>query len=176
MTLIRNRTSRVGGFRLFRRDAAGGTAVEFALLAAPLFALITATLEMGIMLATEFTLQNRAQDAGRLIRTGQVTQQQDFITAFCTDAPLLRNCATNLHVYVGNGANFSLLNTSLPSSENVGPQTGAFATGTAGQAVGVIVTYDWNFMFPALRVFSNLPGGKARRLQGIAVFRSEKSS
>ena len=58
----------------FRRDQAGTSAIEFALLARPFFIFLLLILEVGLVFLVGQALENATQDAARLIRTGQARQ------------------------------------------------------------------------------------------------------
>src|SRR5947209_3403732 len=85
--------------RFFKSDA-GATAVEFALVAFPFFYVLGCICETGLMLFTEYVLQNSVQDAARLVRTGQVTASDgtllisaaDFKTDVCKTVSIIINC------------------------------------------------------------------------------------
>lgn len=158
----------------FGRRNRGASAIEFALLAAPMILLLTSMAELGIMYFAEYNLQNAAQEASRGIRTGQITDSGAFIQSLCGKASLA-GCASRVGVYVDNADNFATLSANFPDPVSI-PASGSatkFAVGGAGKAVVVITTYDWGILNPFLRMASNLPGGDARRLQGIAIFRNE---
>ncbi len=56
--------------RLLKRDE-GATAVEFGFVGIPFFYLLCVIFETGLMLFTEYTLENGTAQTARLIRTGQ---------------------------------------------------------------------------------------------------------
>lgn len=56
----------------FRRGRRGATAVEFALVIVPFLALVGWIIELGLTGFNAFVLTGAAEEAGRLIRTGQV--------------------------------------------------------------------------------------------------------
>ena len=64
-----SRLLKAGGH--FRRSDSGATAVEFAIVAFPFFALLGVIIETGSMMFTEFGLQSAVQEAARQARTGQ---------------------------------------------------------------------------------------------------------
>ena len=157
-----------------RRAQEGTTAIEFALVAAPFFFLVGCILEIGIMSFTEYTLQNAVEEAGRTIRIGGATTMtgSDFRTEICSKAVTISNCDTRLGLAVVSAGTFTGL--SVPAIKSVRfSASPSFTPGNGGQAVAVIATYDWQFVFPFLRPLSNLPGVNARLLHGIAVFRNE---
>jgi Flp pilus assembly protein TadG len=158
----------------FRRAQKGATAIEFALVAIPFFFVLGSIIELGVMLAKEYTLQNAVQDAGRTIRTGNAGAMSgdQFRQEVCNQGAAVRDCATTLGIAVQSGATFS--NLSVPDVANIGPGIQSYNSGGPGEAVAVVATHDWQFILPFMGFFfSNLPDGDARRLHGIAVFRNE---
>lgn len=184
-------TWRVAARRLrrtgFRSSESGAVTVEFALIVAPFLILLMALIELGFMLQTESNLQNATEEAGRLIRTGQVTSRTGatimnattFIGKLCSQAAVVPNCAEAVSIDVQSKANFSDLESSVPDPITVGPaeEGGSpvinFQPGGAGKPTAVIVTYDWDLRMPFTTVFGNVFGGAARRLQAITVVRNE---
>ena len=67
--------ARVGGgrcgLRRFGGDASGTSALEFAIVATPLFLLLLAVLQVAFVYFANFALENAVDRAARLIRTGQ---------------------------------------------------------------------------------------------------------
>lgn len=169
--------ARMFRFAKFNRAEEGATAIEFALVAAPLFFLIGCILEIGIMLFTEYALQNAVQEAGRLVRTAQATSSSAFTSAICDEAPNLQNCPASIGFRVDNAATFTDLEAVVPGLLTIEPGTTlVFNPGAPKSAVAVNVTYDWTFIFPFLQPLSNIPAGNARRLRGTAVFQNEPAS
>ncbi len=69
--------------RRLARDEGGAAAVEFAMIALPLFAIIMAALQAALMLLAEQELDNATDEAGRLVMTGQVSStsgQSGYLT------------------------------------------------------------------------------------------------
>uniref|UniRef100_UPI00112F141F TadE/TadG family type IV pilus assembly protein n=1 Tax=Escherichia coli TaxID=562 RepID=UPI00112F141F len=64
----------------WRRSESGATAVEFALVAGPFFYVLGCICETGLMLFTEYVIQNSVQEAARLVRTGQVSTSDGTVT------------------------------------------------------------------------------------------------
>jgi Flp pilus assembly protein TadG len=183
LNMMRIRTAVQGNkcrFGRFGRDMDGSTAIEFAMVAGPLFFLIGCIIELGTMLFVEYTLQNAVQEAGRVLRTGQAQTMsgEDFKETICSRTAAIRACNTSLGLYVESANSFRDLNnppaimprdplTVIPGVTNV------FDRGITQQAVSVIATYDWTFVFPFMRPLSNITGSNVRRLHGITVFRNE---
>lgn len=173
--------------RRFRRSRSGATAVEFALVAGPFFFVLGCVCETGLMLFTEYVLQNSVQEAARAIRTGQVTTSSGTITIdaatfksnLCADISTLINCAGLVTVYVDNATDFATLKTKIVDPLTIGQKSdGSWSTtvyqpGGAKAAAGVIATYDWKFVFPFMNLLGNVMSNTKRRLYGIAVFRNE---
>jgi Flp pilus assembly protein TadG len=169
--------------RRYAKAEDGAAAVEFALVAFPFLMLLGVILETGVMMFTEYTLQASVQQAARLMRTGQA--QGSAMTAalfkaeICKTASLIINCTGNVTVVSKSAATFAALQTSLGSSLNVGPaadgtpSAAAYSCGAPNQMVGVVATFDWNFIFPFMSFNSNLSTTTKKRLVGIALFANE---
>jgi Flp pilus assembly protein TadG len=158
----------------FRRARKGATAIEFALVAIPFFFVLGSIVELGVMLAKEYTLQNAVQDAGRALRTGAAGAMtgEQFRQEVCDQGAAVTDCATTLGILVQSATTFSDL--SVPPISSINPGIQSYNPGPPGNAVAVVATHDWQFILPFMGFFfSNLPDGDARRLHGIAVFRNE---
>jgi TadE-like protein len=179
---------RFGGLcNRYGRSAEGATAVEFALVAFPFFYVLGAICETGLMLFTEYVIQNAVQEAARTVRTGQVSTttgtatitESDFKDSICADLSTLISCDSELSVYVNNAADFAALESSIEDPINIGKQSdGSYSTivfepGGQRVAATVIATYDWDFAFPFMSFLGNVFDGEKRRVYGIAIFRNE---
>lgn len=174
--------------RRFRRASSGATAVEFALVAGPFFYVLGCICETGLMLFTEYVLQNSVQEAARLVRTGQVMDaagttvtmsSSDFKNKICQDVSIIIDCSGKVSVYVNNADTFAALTGSMSDPLNVGvASNGAaykvvYSPGVKLKATTVIATYDWDFAFPFMDFLGNIGDGSKRRLYGLAIFRNE---
>lgn len=171
----------------FKKSDNGATAVEFALVAGPFFFVLGCICETGLMLFTEYVIQNSVQEAARLVRTGQASagdgtitlSSTDFKAKICEEVSIIVDCSGGVSVYVNNAATFASLTTTMPSPLAVGvSNTGAkykmvYQPGAQLRAATVIATYDWDFAFPFMDFLGNIRGGKERRLHGLAIFRNE---
>lgn len=85
-------------------DRQGVAAVEFALVALPLFILIFGILELGAMFFIDSALDASVHKAARLIRTGQATKGNYSLTTFkeqiCSNLSYVLSCEKNLLVAV----------------------------------------------------------------------------
>lgn len=178
------------GLGRFIKSTDGAAAVEFALVAAPFIFVLGCICETGLMLFSEYVLQNSVQDASRLVRTGQTSKGDgtvtlnagDFKTKICAQVGIIIDCANKVTIYVNSANTFAALTNTIGDPIRIGPN----AAGAAGHMVynpggqlkpaTVIATYDWKFTFPFMSFLGNLPGNTSRRIYGIAIFRNEPFS
>ncbi|HHI81944.1 MAG TPA: pilus assembly protein [Rhizobiales bacterium] len=164
--------ARTGPARL-RKDESGATAVEFALVATPFFALLMALFEVGMIFWTGSLLDNAVADAARLIRTGQAQaggfSKSKFRTAIC--AKMFMIDCNKLVIDVRKFPDFNSVTTpSLVKGSNLKP--GSFALGTGGEIVLVRVFYKWSLLAPYLTLMNNM-GSDSRLLASAQLFRNE---
>lgn len=88
----------------FRKNNRGATAVEFAMLAAPLFLLLIGTVQLGVIFLANQTLDAAIDNAGRLIQTGQLqgngTDIDELKTLVCDQIPFLSSCEDNIQISI----------------------------------------------------------------------------
>jgi Flp pilus assembly protein TadG len=158
----------------------GATAVEFALVAPVLIALLVAIFEVTTYLFAQQTLQNAAVSAGRLIMTGQVQNsnmtQSQFASTVCPMVSAVFNCS-NLMINVQNYNNFSGASTGEPTltynANGTVSNTWSYNPGTPGQVMVVQLIYQWPIVAgPFGYVLSNLGNGTTE-MMGISAFRVE---
>jgi Flp pilus assembly protein TadG len=176
-----------GVIRPFLGDHSGASALEFALLVAPLLVLLLGVLEVGIVFFANFTLENAVSQGARLIRTGQAQAGSFDATAFRTEvckhlsAPI--TCA-NLKLDVRHFTNFSGISLTNPLDANGNLKTSfTYDPGVGGDVVVVRAFYEWNITakFPQAITFidtrinmglGNMGNGD-RLLSATAAFRNE---
>lgn len=176
---------RFGRFlRIFARNERAATAVEFALVALPLFAIIFAALQAAIVLLAQQELDYATDEAGRLIMTGQVSSQQgttgyltqaQFAQKVCSYLPALFNCS-NLMINMQTASSFSGVNTSAPSYTTLQKNQWSYSTGQHGLTPDTVilqVMYEWP-IFGSIMSFdlADLANG-TRLLIGTSVFKNE---
>jgi len=158
----------------------GTTAVEFALIAPPFFALLFAIFETTLFLFAQATLQNAADEAGRLFMTGQVqnagTTQSQFQTQICPYVSALFTCS-NVMVNVTSYSSSSSINTTAPTltynSNGTVSNTWSYNEGTAGQLMVVQLIYQWPIVgIPLGSLFPSLGNGTTE-MMGVAAFKVE---
>jgi Flp pilus assembly protein TadG len=162
-----SRTARLG------KDESGATAVEFALVATPFFALLMALFEVGMIFWTGSLLDNAVADASRLIRTGQAQtggfSKSKFRKAICDKMSMI-DC-NKLVIDVRKFPDFNSVTTpSLVKGSNLKP--GSFTLGTGGEIVLVRVFYKWSLLAPYLTLMNNMGSG-SRLLATAQLFRNE---
>jgi Flp pilus assembly protein TadG len=172
----------------------GATAVEFALVAVPFFALVGACLENGIVFWEQEILQQAVADAGRQIYTGSfqttnagttdaATLLARFRTAICTQPDgtarvTIFNCA-NVRVSITKAAGYDTATPVSPVTTNANgvsdwnPGFASYACAGGSSIVIVQAAVDIPVYFPMLGAASaNLPN-KRRVLQAATVFKVE---
>lgn len=168
-----------GGLKRLWHGRRGSAAVEFAIIGFWLIMVLGAIIEVGLFLLIQFELQNASERAARLIRTNNLslaTQVSAFKSTLCAKLPI-KNCTAKIFVDVRNASSFADLEKILPVEANAPPKVGpgiseTFSIGAPGATGSVVITYDWQLIFPFLRPFSNVTG-PARRLYGISIFKNE---
>ncbi len=169
--------------RRYGKSENGATAVEFAMVGFPFFAMLGVILETGSMMFVEFGLQSGVQEASRQARTGQAQSAAltvaQYKSLICKNAALVSKCGTNITVYANSYASWAQLATNMPSFINIGVKDDGTDNPTAyklGAPVCpsiLVATYDWKFMMPMMNYMGNIKSGTERRLVGFAMFQTE---
>ena len=170
--------------RRFARADRGVAAIEFAFVGPPFILIFFVTIESGLMMLTEYSLQSAVQDSSRLVRTGQAQlnplSQAQFKTEICKTAKLIIDCTGKVTVYVRSDANFQTLKNNMPPLLNIGPSVGGspsspgcYNPGQPAQPAAVVATYDWNFSAWGMGAFGNIGNSSTRRLIGFTIFMNE---
>ena len=179
IALARRGAVRAGLVR-FRRNQSGATAVEFALVATPFFALMFAIIETALLFFADQTLDTAVSTAARLIRTGEAQQQglgsADFKTSICNQMPGLLDC-TKLKLDVRKYATFGdiVLGVPLDNNKNLNVIEN-YDTGHGGDIVVVRAYYEWpTFVTQLGNNLADMPDG-THLLVATAAFRNEPFS
>jgi Flp pilus assembly protein TadG len=179
--LLRIRNRLRCGFKRYRSNEKGATAIEFAFVGAPFLYLLMVIFETGLMLFAEYAIQNGTANAARMIRTGEVQASsmsaEDFKEEICTNLEAFLNCKATINVDVQSFADFASVSTStaIDADGNLTPDvtTGAqFEPGNALDVSIVRVYYPWQLYVPLLSQLSNM-SGQRRLLTAGAAFRNE---
>ena len=176
IALARRGAVRAGLVR-FRRNQSGATAVEFALVATPFFALMFAIIETALLFFADQTLDTAVSTAARLIRTGEAQQQglgsADFKTSICNQMPGLLDC-TKLKLDVRKYATFGdiVLGVPLDNNKNL-VNNFTYQPGAAGDIVVVRFMYPWPIYASLFGAGLANMSGNQRLLVATAAFRNE---
>ena len=137
------------GIRGFGRREDGATAVEFALIALPFFALIFATIETALAFFAGQALETAVINASRTIRTGEAQTQgltaATFKDAVCAELTYLFNCEAGLYIDVQTYTTFASISLSVPVDTNGNLKTTGYSytPGHGGNIVVVRAYYEW---------------------------------
>jgi len=164
--------------RKFCANESGVTAIEFAMLGLPFFAIIGAILETALIFFASQVLDSALNDSARLIRTGQAQAQNydanTFRGAVCSELLGMFDCK-KLKIRVSEIKTFS----SAGLNSVVDPKTGewkivqSYNDGVASSIIMVEAYYKWPTMLDFFSFnLANLPGNK-RLLSAVRVFRNE---
>lgn len=166
----------------FRRDGQGATAVEFALVAVPFFAVIFAIIQTALVLYVEEVLQTAVDKASRKLLVGSAnsgnTNRPAFKQLVCDGIPALIDCESDVWIDVRPiGAFFDPANLTPPVKDGHLDVAGAgFAFDPGGPkeviAVRAILSYQLLLPVPGL---ANLNWDR-RLIMATAVFRNEPFS
>lgn len=151
--------------------------VEFALIAPAFIALLIAIFETTLFLFAQANLQAAANEAGRLLMTGQAQNSNmglaQFKAAVCPMVLSMFSCS-NLVIVVENSSSASGLDTSTPQMYNNGQlNQGSYSAGTPGDLMVVQVGYPLPVVPGPLGFFLNSNGNGTAAVWGISAFRVE---
>jgi Flp pilus assembly protein TadG len=164
----------------FVTSESGATMVEFALVAAPFFAMLIALFQTALVFFASRVLDETTEAASRYILTGQAQQsnmtQAGFQTWVCGQTFALFNC-NNFMINVQSYSSFSAASTTTPTltynSSGAVTNTWGYSAGNPGDIVVVQIMYQWPIVLGPLGFnLSNLSNGK-RLLVSTAVFKNE---
>jgi Flp pilus assembly protein TadG len=164
--------------RRFRGNRRGSAAVEFALVAPLFFALLFAIIETALLFFADQALETMAQNAARLVLTGQAQSASwdaaAFKTHVCDATTPLFTCA-NVSVDVKSYPGFANVNISPPIDANANFVSNnlGYSPGGPSDIVVVRLFYQWQLYVTGLGYnISNLTGHK-RLLAATVAFRNE---
>ncbi|WP_022719929.1 TadE/TadG family type IV pilus assembly protein [Rhodopseudomonas sp. B29] len=176
-------------FGAFAKNSAGATAVEFALIALPFFAILIALVQTFFLFFAQSVLENAVRRSARQLLTGQFQSQTASLTqaaataAFtqvvCNNASVLLTCS-GLMVDVEVANNWSSANIGTPTLtyDATGKVSNSwqFNPGHAGDIVVVRVMYLWPVFFgPIAFNLANQPNN-SRLIMASAAFQNEPAN
>ncbi|MEM9670538.1 MAG: TadE/TadG family type IV pilus assembly protein [Pseudomonadota bacterium] len=161
-------------------DKRGATALEFALVAAPLLFMLTAILEVGVVFVMSVAVEHGISQASRAIRTGQFQTggltESEFRTAVCAEFLGLLPCDGNLFIDVrtfasfGDSQNVSPID---PDTQDFDSSEFQFNPGNRDEVVVARAFYEWNLITPGLTsIFSNT-SNNSYLISATTAFRNE---
>lgn len=163
----------------FARKQDGAAAVEFALVALPFFWLLLVIFETAGVIFTDIALQNGVTETARLIRTGQVQNQNisesKFKELLCKNIASYIDCS-KIRVDITKSA--TLAGITGPDMMTVKDSTAqSFQPGGPMEWVLVQARYDWKLTVPGISRLANMGSNSSvRRLVAGAMFRNEPYS
>ncbi len=166
--------------RAFKKRNDGATAIEFAMVALPFFALLFGIFEVALVYFGTYTLENAVEQVAREIRTGQaqtagMTRSQ-FITKVCAKVAALANCESKLQVDAQAWPTFGAMNpgSALGQNGDLDPsKVTSWNLGQGGDVVLVRAYYPWDLIgrIPGVGLSNQSDG--SRLLSAMATFRNE---
>ena len=158
----------MSGLRRLRRNRRGVAAVEFAMIAPIFLVVLCGIIENGLILCTQFLLDNATRDAARMIMLGS-TSESAFSNQIKTEVSSLIN-GSDIRYNVVSGTSFASLPTTLTTDASGNIINTYSPGGSAQQAVLVRVGYNRPFLFPGYGTFV---GMKSELLVSTVVMKSE---
>jgi len=173
----------------FGREEDGATAIEFAFVALPFFALLFGILELAIVFFVNSALIHATSEAGRLVRVGNFQAcggADEFKAIVCGNMQGLGNCWKNVRIDVVEGESFKTI--PLPTIPPIQPripgatganaipqtQNGVFDDNTAGSTLVVRSVLHYRLALPPLLTrLDNPRGSGARTMIATTAFRNE---
>lgn len=159
------------------KDKKGATAVEFAIVALPFFALLGAILETALVFFAGIMMDHALNQSAREIRTGQLQlaggSPEAFRNSVCGRTAGLVSC-NRLRIDVRTLESFGGA-TTLPLDEDgmVDMEAISFLPGNPGEIVLVRAFYDWPLIVPNLGLGMSNMSGNRRLLTSTTAFRNE---
>ena len=149
----------------FKQDEDGATAIEFAFVALPFFALLFGIMELAIVFFINSALVHATAEAGRHVRVGNFQAcggADQFKALVCQNMKGLGSCWKNVRIDVVEGSSFKTI--SLPgippvqdrtpglTGDDAIPQTanGVFTANDAGDTIVVRSVIHYRLVLPPL--------------------------
>lgn len=169
----------------YKKAKEGATAIEFALLAIPFFALLFAILELSIIFLLSSTLSHAVSESGRQIRTGnfQNCGQAAFKASVCSQMNIIGICEDNLRIDLVSQPTFSTITLPDPPeppepdpNDGTIPDitNGVYVETGAGAPVVVRALYYHRLILPAqLTRLETIPNSNTRIVSVTTAFQNE---
>lgn len=162
----------------FRTDEDGATAVEFAMIAAPFFALVYGVMQISFLYLAQETLETGVYAAARMVRTGQAQSsgmdEAAMRTLICSNVTMISDCQSKLVLDMRAFGDFGsvALPPALDASGEIDAGT-SFNPGTGGEVVILRAFYAYSMPVPdTVTGMANMSGGR-RLIAASTSFRNE---
>lgn len=173
----------------FKKDEDGATAIEFAIVALPFFALLFGIMELALVFFVNSALVHATSEAGRHIRVGNFQAcggADQFKALVCQNMTGLGNCWKNVRIDVVQGDSFKTI--TLPEIPPVLPRdpdatgaaavpqtpNGVYNANDAGDTLVVRSVLHYRLALPPLLTrLDNPRGSGARTMIATTAFRNE---
>lgn len=168
-----------------RGSSEGATAVEFAMVAGPLFLIIFATLELALVFVVSTMLESAVSRAAREIRTGQQqaasagqsasVSEAAFVGKVCDSMVFLSgHCRTHFAVDVRRAAGFTQAGAPDPAAGGTFSDANlTFDPGGANEIILVRGFYKWPLLTPFLEQALADIDGNVALIVSADTFRNE---
>jgi Flp pilus assembly protein TadG len=166
--------------RRFGAAREGVTAIEFAFVAVPFFALLLGIMEVAMIFFAGQLIESGTWEAARLIRTGQAQAQGFDETRFkqqiCDNIIVLSQCVNTIKIDVRTYPDFKAAseNLSNPIDDDGNlVENFNFQPGVGGDIVMVRAFYEWKTISPGVGVSPGNLGNGNMLLAATVAFRNE---
>jgi len=163
----------------FARSRAGATAIEFAIVAPVFLVALVGTMEVGVAYGAQASLQNSANFAARLVRTGQAQavalSSTQFRDQICGRIQPLLACDGNLQIDLESYSGFGNANFAPPlrPDGSLDPALSNYSPGNPCDVVLLRVFYKWKVITPLIGpLLANMPDNNML-MSATASFRNE---
>ena len=159
----------------------GSTAIEFAIIAPVLALFLFGLVETGAIFYFDTTMSSAADDAARLLRTGQVQTENltksQYIAQICSEMAMVStsSCTANLQVDMEAFSSYTNAQYTDVVNDDGSLNTAAmqFTPGNSCDTVLVRAFYPWTIMTPLMApLLHNMPNGQVL-ISSAAAFRNE---
>lgn len=136
------------------RDQRGSALIEFALVAPPFLLLLVGTLEVSLMFFTSAVMEGATKEAARQIRTGNVQESGDPVTAFqnelCDSLFNVIDCS-QVVFNVQTFASFNDVSMPIELDQDGEIINTGFSPGGSSAVTVVRSMYRWHFITPLIQ-------------------------
>jgi len=167
--------------RAWIKGTSGTTAIEFSLIAIPLFTLTLSIIELGLMFSAATMLEAATGKAARMVRTGQIqqasnnpeAQEQLFRDELCRRAVVLVDCG-EIEVEAINVGSFSNSNSFIPQFDADGNlESSGFDPGGVNDVILIRTAYRYTLMTPFVNLLLGEGGTGTRYFLSTIAMQTE---